>query len=241
MYCSLLEQWFQTEAGVVDPGSGVVRTPTADQELMGPTGGMTRRSAGHGASLLLVCVLCLAGCALAAVAIAAPGHGRRHRLTRTVKTCRRTRHRRHCSTRHAGGKARSNKHRQGRQTTRTHGRVSGGASSPGSSTAPGTAGSAPSAHGSTPDPGTTPPGSPGGAPPAEAPTSPAGPARVQVTAEDTEGFRFVLSRTSVPAGKVIIEFVNHGQDEHNLHAVEPGAKAQKPARCRTRRRARTPT
>jgi plastocyanin len=43
---------------------------------------------------------------------------------------------------------------------------------------------------------------------------------VQVTAEDTEGFRFVLSRPIVPAGKVIIEFVNHGQDEHNLNAVE---------------------
>lgn len=24
----------------------------------------------------------------------------------------------------------------------------------------------------------------------------------------------------MPAGKVIIEFVNHGQDEHNLNAVE---------------------
>jgi plastocyanin len=30
----------------------------------------------------------------------------------------------------------------------------------------------------------------------------------------------VLSRPTVPAGKVIIEFVNHGQDEHNLNAVE---------------------
>jgi plastocyanin len=42
---------------------------------------------------------------------------------------------------------------------------------------------------------------------------------VQVTAEDAEAFRFVLSRPSVPAGKVILEFVNHGQDEHNLNAV----------------------
>jgi plastocyanin len=31
----------------------------------------------------------------------------------------------------------------------------------------------------------------------------------------------VLSRASVPAGEVIIEFVNHGQDEHNLNALEP--------------------
>jgi plastocyanin len=43
---------------------------------------------------------------------------------------------------------------------------------------------------------------------------------VEVTAEDSEGFRFVLSRSSIPAGKTIIEFVNHGQDEHNLNAVE---------------------
>jgi plastocyanin len=44
---------------------------------------------------------------------------------------------------------------------------------------------------------------------------------VQVTAEDTNGYHFILSRTSVPAGQVVIEFVNHGQDEHNLHAIEP--------------------
>jgi plastocyanin len=42
-----------------------------------------------------------------------------------------------------------------------------------------------------------------------------------VTAEDTEAFRFVLSRPTVPAGRVIIEFINHGQDEHNLNALEP--------------------
>lgn len=43
---------------------------------------------------------------------------------------------------------------------------------------------------------------------------------MQVTAEDSEAFRFVLSRPSVPAGEVVIEFVNHGQDEHNLNAVD---------------------
>lgn len=42
-----------------------------------------------------------------------------------------------------------------------------------------------------------------------------------MTAEDAEGFRFVLSRPTVPAGKVIFEFVNHGQDEHNLNATQP--------------------
>jgi plastocyanin len=43
---------------------------------------------------------------------------------------------------------------------------------------------------------------------------------VQVTAQE---YSFTLSRPEVPAGKVIVEFVNRGQDEHNLHAVEsPG-------------------
>ncbi len=56
--------------------------------------------------------------------------------------------------------------------------------------------------------------------PPESPTGPAAPARVQVTAEDTEVQLRPLAH-EVPAGKVIIEFVNHGQDEHNLHAIEP--------------------
>ena len=55
--------------------------------------------------------------------------------------------------------------------------------------------------------------------PVKPPTPPA-PAHVEVTAEDSEGYRFVLSRSSVPAGKTILEFVNHGQDEHNLNATE---------------------
>ena len=59
-------------------------------------------------------------------------------------------------------------------------------------------------------------------PPAKSPAAPTAPAHVEVTAEDGEAFRFVLSRPTVPAGKVIIEFVNHGQDEHNLNAAEGG-------------------
>jgi plastocyanin len=39
---------------------------------------------------------------------------------------------------------------------------------------------------------------------------------VQVTAVE---YSFALSRTRVPAGKVILELVNHGQDEHNLNAA----------------------
>jgi plastocyanin len=39
---------------------------------------------------------------------------------------------------------------------------------------------------------------------------------VQVTAVE---YSFTLWRTTVPAGKVMLEFVNHGQDEHNLNAL----------------------
>ncbi len=63
---------------------------------------------------------------------------------------------------------------------------------------------------------------PGGTPaPPETPTAPAAPAHVEVTAEDTGALRFVLSRPIVPAGKVIIDFINRGQDEHNLNVVAP--------------------
>jgi plastocyanin len=78
----------------------------------------------------------------------------------------------------------------------------------------------------SPSPGGDAPAAESPSPPIEAPPveflpSPVGPAHVEVTAEDTEAFRFVLSRSTVPAGTVILEFVNHGQDEHNLHAIEP--------------------
>jgi plastocyanin len=41
---------------------------------------------------------------------------------------------------------------------------------------------------------------------------------VQVTAVE---YHFTLSRTTVPAGNVIFDFVNHGQDEHNLNVAPP--------------------
>jgi plastocyanin len=44
------------------------------------------------------------------------------------------------------------------------------------------------------------------------------PARVQVLARE---YSFTLSRSEVPAGKVIVEFVNGGEDPHNLH-LQPG-------------------
>jgi len=44
--------------------------------------------------------------------------------------------------------------------------------------------------------------------------STSGPARLQVTARE---YSFTLSRDTVPAGPIIIELVNAGQDAHNLH------------------------
>ena len=102
-----------------------------------------------------------------------------------------------------------------------------GVSSPGVSTDPWTGAPAPVIPGTGSSSGSS-PGSPagGGAAPKETPAAPAGPAHVQVTAEDSNGYHFILSRISVPAGPVVIEFVNHGQDEHNLHTLEPGEGAE---------------
>jgi plastocyanin len=116
------------------------------------------------------------------------------------------------------------KHRHVAPSAPTH--AAGGAtgSSPGAS-APWTVVPPSVAPGSTPGAGgsgATPIASGGGAP-GETPAS-AGPPHVEVTAEDTTAFRFFLSRPAVPAGQVIVEFVNHGQDEHNLNAVEPAKK-----------------
>jgi plastocyanin len=53
------------------------------------------------------------------------------------------------------------------------------------------------------------------------PTAPPSVPHVQVTAVE---YSFTLSRTTVPAGKVVFQFVNHGQDEHNLN-VAPNSEA----------------
>jgi len=55
------------------------------------------------------------------------------------------------------------------------------------------------------------------APPPEVPVEPPSIPHVQVSAVE---YSFSLSRTTVPAGKVVLQFVNAGQDEHNLQ-LEP--------------------
>jgi plastocyanin len=82
-----------------------------------------------------------------------------------------------------------------------------GASSPAGS--PGGAVSPTAPGGSSSPPGTQPVPGEGSTPPPSLP-------EVQVSAVE---YHFTLSRTTVPAGKVILEFVNDGQDEHNLNAL----------------------
>jgi plastocyanin len=46
---------------------------------------------------------------------------------------------------------------------------------------------------------------------------------VQVIAKE---YSFTLSRPEVPAGEVVVELVNRGEDPHNLHLLEPAAGAE---------------
>jgi plastocyanin len=73
----------------------------------------------------------------------------------------------------------------------------------------------PSVLASSPTPATT----PGEGPLSETPSEVEPPSvpHVQVSAVE---YSYTLSRTSVPAGKVILQFVNDGQDEHNLQISE---------------------
>jgi plastocyanin len=86
---------------------------------------------------------------------------------------------------------------------------SAGSSPPGG--APGVGGPS----GVTGAPGTA---GPSGGAPSESGEGPAPPSstHVQVTAVE---YHFTLSRTTVPAGKVTFDFVNAGQDEHNLNVL----------------------
>jgi plastocyanin len=64
-----------------------------------------------------------------------------------------------------------------------------------------------------PTAGTPPPVSGGETPVQSKPTEVP---HVEVTAVE---YKFTLSRTTVPAGKVILQFVNKGMDEHNLNVL----------------------
>lgn len=166
--------------------------------------------------MLLLSALCAVCGASVAIAFAAPSRTPRHRPAAARRACHRNKRHR-CQATHSK-KASRHKHRAHKHTkqltpvpkgqSQTHAQDTPGSTAPTASTPGSTAGSSPSGpNGSEEALTAKPPGAPA-------------PAHVEVTAEDSEGFRFVLSRSSVPAGKTIIEFVNHGQDEHNLNAAE---------------------
>jgi plastocyanin len=69
---------------------------------------------------------------------------------------------------------------------------------------------------SSPAPATT----PGEAPPSEEAPSEVEPPSVPHVQVSAIEYGFSLSRTTVPAGKVIVQFVNDGQDEHNLKLTD---------------------
>jgi plastocyanin len=65
------------------------------------------------------------------------------------------------------------------------------------------------------------PSAPAGGAPVESPEG--GPARVQVIAKE---YSFTLSRSEVPAGPVVVQFVNGGEDPHNLHFAESATSSE---------------
>jgi plastocyanin len=162
--------------------------------------------------VLFLGAFCMVCCVCGA---SAAGHRSRRRPSHAARVCHRARHR-HCQS--INGKRSDRKHK--RRATSKPGKRKGISKGRGQTTPWATVPSS-VAPGSTPGSGTPSSGPVDASPPLESPVATPPPARVQVTAEDTGGFRFVLSRPTVPAGKVIVEFINHGQDEHNLSAVEP--------------------
>ncbi|HWX45723.1 MAG TPA: cupredoxin domain-containing protein, partial [Solirubrobacteraceae bacterium] len=121
-----------------------------------------------------------------------------------ARVCRRSPHK-HCPGAHPAGRGRAPG-----QAQRTPTQPAGSA---------GPAPSQPTTTGPSPTPAPGEPSEPvpiGGSP-GEL-TAPSGPAWVQVTARE---YSFTLSRSEVPAGPVVLELVNRGEDAHNLHATEP--------------------
>jgi plastocyanin len=155
----------------------------------------------------------IAACAFAlasagAVALAAAAH-RAH----SPAPCRH-----HASARrHAGDRAARAHGARVRGVCRSHGShrstPSALAGSPGGSAAGGGGGASAPSQPAAPS-GESAGGAPGGAGPAP-PSVP----HVLVTAVE---WSFSLSRAKVPAGKVVLQFVDHGQDEHNLTLTARG-------------------
>jgi hypothetical protein len=143
--------------------------------------------------------LCLAAGACAAISLATPPR----------RACRHARADR-CSHIHR----RPRHHHAARTPAQPAG--SAGQAHPNASTTSGS--SSPSAAGAPAAGGATGPAEPAGESPAPGSSGPPPPARVQVIAKE---YSLTLSRPEVPAGEVIVELLNRGEDAHNLHLLEP--------------------
>jgi plastocyanin len=185
-----------------------------------------RRSGRH-LWAFLACALCVLGL-LSAIALAAPvRRAAKNPSAQRRGSCRTKAH----APRHSRHRSRCRKPRR-----RSDRLITGGApTAPASSVAPAPGAAPPaSALNSAPSLSSPAPVSTSSSPPepAEAPAAvPPSIPQVQVTAVE---YHFTLSRTSVPAGNVIFDFVNHGQDEHNLNVAPPegplaGSYANTPA------------
>ncbi|HEY7952699.1 MAG TPA: cupredoxin domain-containing protein [Solirubrobacteraceae bacterium] len=175
--------------------------------------------------LVALCALCLAGAMTSAVAAAPSTAKQRHLAKQRHPSKQRHPAKRSCQRR------RRNKHKrcpaaQRRKSAGTPARRSAGRGAPNApSNSPG-AGAISGALNTSGGIG----GNVGGAenPPREVPPvqepgpgseAPRGPAHLQVSAKE---FSLTLSRPATPGGRLQLELVNAGQDEHNLH-IRPAA------------------
>jgi plastocyanin len=170
---------------------------------------VTGRSGRHLTSVLAggLCALGLAS----AIALAAPPHH-----TRASAGVRR------CARRAGAASRRRTRASACRAARRRHGfGAAGTGTRVGAGTGVGPAPGAPAQAGAstqTPAPAGSPPGSPAEGGEGTTPAAPPSVPHVQVIAVE---YHYTLSRTTVPQGKVVFQFVNNGEDEHNLN-VSPG-------------------
>ncbi len=148
---------------------------------------------------LTACGLCILG-AVAAIAAASPAHAVSRHTRVAAKRCKRSRAHRSrarrtaCPSRHSTRKA-------GPAPAAAAPKASAPAGTPAGTPTTSTAPAAVTPAAPAEEPGTkTPPSVP----------------HVQVTSVE---YHYTLSRTSVPAGKVVLQFVNDGEDEHNLNVL----------------------
>ena len=161
---------------------------------------MTQRVCTHGRLALLLAL----ALALAVAGTARGGTAARHSASVRAHHCKRSAHRRK-------GRARCRRTPARAPRPKAHTNAPAGAGPPASGGIDGT------------PPVSSPGGNPGSAgavqaPPEAGSPEPAPPSvpHVQVIAVE---YGLTLSRSSVPAGKVVLELVNRGQDEHNLNAA----------------------